>query len=141
MAVSIDKIMTALYNHLIVAGDFATSLGGVLGTGVRLWYGQAKPSETLPYGIVQLVDGDDFDSFSNDGISLRVQVTVYGSDESGPSAVAGIIDDLLVRLNGVRFSATDTDMMTSELDILRGPFPDDKTWRMDADFLIRGRES
>lgn len=130
-------MLKGLYDHLKANSSFNTSLGGGASTAGRIWYGQAKPQETLPYAVMFWVSAENFDAFDKDGLDGTFQVSIWNTEAAGPDAVADIGDNLLARLNGVSVSATGNQIITPMVSQVRGPFLDEDAWRQDFDFRIQ----
>ncbi len=136
-AIDTTDILSAIYSHLTAASAFNTSIGGKATTAGRLWFNKAKPEETLPYAVMSVIDWTADNVFETDGTQLGLQVTVYGAEpDSNPESVAGIVDDLLARMQRASITISNHENTTPHFEIMRGPLYEDEVIRMDVDFTL-----
>jgi hypothetical protein len=141
MTVAHADVYDALYSHLTANSTFNTSLGGDASTAGRLAWGRSLPDDAFPRAVLTIVDGGNFDAFDKDGFDVRIQVSIWGDEAGGARAVQVIGDQLMARLNGASVSATGHQIITPISDVLRGPYIEEETWRVDMDFIIQGFEN
>lgn len=141
MAVVRAKIMDGLFAYLTGDSTFNTLIGGTASIAGRLINGLAKEDETFPYAVMNTISDVKNDTFDKPGYLIRVQFDLYEAKASGVRACWDILDTLVARLHRKKFTVVDHDQMAAQYDTKLGPFSDDRTWRITADFLIEGYET
>lgn len=138
-AIQTTDILVGLDNHLVGDSTFNDAIGGSASTEGRLWLGQAPANETLPYAVSNVIDWVDMNAMDQDGVELRVQISVYVSRaDATPDDLTDIVDDLLDRMQRTTSITIANNHVTTtpHFEVMRGPLYDDTTIRMDVDFLL-----
>ena len=131
-AVNTIDIIDALQDKLIT-GDFGTQVGS------RVRYGQGRRSETLPYCVFQIIDETtELDTFDRDSFRMRIQISLYESEENGVRVLGDLADDLRALLHRAVLTITGHEPLQMDLEMQRGPLREDDVWVVHCDYILAG---
>ena len=141
--IDMTNVIDGLFSQLTGNSNFNTAIGGSASSAGRVRYGQIDDRDlAMPFAVINLVSVNDFDSFTHDGYSAMIQLSVYSDAESSSARENNVIaDKARERVHRQSITVSNHESMTSEVSQTRGPLREDNAWRTDFDLILRGRRS
>jgi len=107
----------------------------------KLYIASVPPNVEAPYGLIDVISVNVWDTFDAEGFEIRLQVTLMATDASGAVTASAMAKYLRTNVSRKSLTVTGLEITGIDRDSERGPFRDDKLWRSDCDYIIRGLES